>query len=300
MMPTFLIIGAAKGGTTSLHSYLGQHPDLFMSRRKELQFFPWEGRGPEFRGPGSDEILGRTVITSVEEYRSHFADAAPHQARGESTPVYLYFPRAAERIRHHIPDAKLIAVLRQPAERAYSHYLMLRREGWETLGFEQALAAEERRMRDGWSHTWHYLRRGFYAAQLAPYLELFSREQLKLYLYEDLMADPVGLAQDIFRFLGVDDTFAPDVSRRHNEFSLPRRRRLYNYLSQSHPSKELMKRLLPGVLLRRVGDGVRRLNRTQTRPPFPDELRRHLVDLYREDILKLQDILRRDLSHWLR
>lgn len=297
MMPTFLVIGAAKSGTTSLHSYLGQHPDVFMSRTKELQFFPWEGQRPEPRGPG-DAAWAASVITSVEEYRSHFADAAGYKARGESSPSYLYFPRAAERIRHYIPDAKLIAVLRHPADRAHSHYLMLRRWGWETLSFEEALAAEERRTREGWGHTWQYLRRGFYGAQLATYLELFRREQLKVYLYDDLLADPVGLAQDIFRFLGVDDAFAPDVSRRHNVAALPRHRGLNDYLTSPSPSRALIRRLLPDGLARRVGDRVRRLN--QTRPRLPGRLRRRLIDRYREDVVKLQEIMRRDLSHWLR
>src|SRR5688572_12221195 len=203
MFPNFLLIGAAKSGTTSLHSYLDQHPDVFMSRRKELQFFPWDNQPPEFRGPGDDIMITRQVITSVEEYRSHFAAAGGYKARGESSPSYLYIPRAAERIRHHIPDAKLIAVLRHPADRAYSNYIMLRREGWEMLPLDQALAAEERRIRDGWGYAWHYLRRGSYGAQLELYLELFRRDQLKIYLYEDLQADVAGLAQDIFRFLEV-------------------------------------------------------------------------------------------------
>jgi hypothetical protein len=298
MMPNFLLIGAAKSGTTSLHEYLGQHPDVFMSRPKELHFFPWENQPPDYRGP-HDDGAGSAIITSVEEYRAHFAAAAGYKARGESTPAYLYFPRAAERIRYYIPDARLIAVLRHPVERAYSHYLMLQRYGWETLTLKEALAAEEGRIRDCWGHTWHYLRRGFYAAQLAPYLELFRREQLKIYLHEDFLTDSVGLAQDVFRFLEVDDTFAPDVSRRHNELRLPRHRGLNDYLSRPRPSKRLIKRLIPSGLLRPVSDGIRRLNQTQAKPAVPAELRRQLIDLYRDDIIKLQDILQRDLSHWL-
>ena len=151
-MPTFLIIGADNSGTTALHRYLGQHPDIFISQPKELKFFPWENLKPDYRGPGDEADLS-SVITSVEEYRAYFAAGAGYTARGESSPQYIYFSRAAERIRHHIPDAKLIAVLRHPAERAYSHYLMLRRDGRETLTFGEALAAEGRRINDRWGHT---------------------------------------------------------------------------------------------------------------------------------------------------
>lgn len=295
-MPNFLIIGAAKSGTTALHHYLEQHPDIFMSMPKELRFFPWENRKPDYRGPGDDVGLS-SRITSVEEYRASFAAGAGYPARGESSPQYIYFPHAAERIRHHIPDVKLIAILRHPVDRAYSHYLMVRREGREILTFSEALAAEERRINDRWGHHWHYRRRGFYAAQLKPYFELFKREQLKVYLYEDFQSDQVGLTQDIFRFLNVDDTFAPDVTVRHNETKIPRFRALQAYLSQPRPTKTLIEPFVPPRLSRLMGERLRGLN--LTKPAFPEELRRQFIEVYREDIIKLQDMLRRDLSHWL-
>jgi hypothetical protein len=294
-MPNFLIIGAAKSGTTALHHYLGQHPDIFMSSPKELRFFPWENQKPDYRGPYDIDLS--SIITSVEEYRAYFAAGADYPVRGESSPQYIYFPRAAERIRHHIPDVKLIAILRHPVDRAYSHYLMVRREELETLTFGEALADEERRINDRWWYHWHYRRRGFYAAQLKPYFELFNREQLKVYLYEDFQSDQVGLTQDIFRFLNVDDTFVPDVSVRHNEAKIPRFRALQAYLSQPHPTKALIKPFVPTRLSRLIGERLRGLN--LTKPAFPEELRRQFIEVYREDIIKLQDMLRRDLSHWL-
>src|ERR1051325_8468023 len=98
-MPNFLIIGAAKSGTTALHNYLKQHPEIFMSSPKELRFFPFEDRMPSFCGPGDDEAMEH-VVRSIEDYRAHFAEGASYPARGESSPLYLYYPRSAERIRH--------------------------------------------------------------------------------------------------------------------------------------------------------------------------------------------------------
>jgi hypothetical protein len=296
-MPNFLVIGAAKGGTTALHRYLGQHPEIYMSPRKELRFFPFENQRPDYRGPG-DDLDVNTMTTSIEEYRACFAAAGGYAARGESSPLYLYLPRSAERIRHYIPEAKLLAILRHPVERAYSHYLMIRRDGLETLGFAEALAAEDQRVADRWGHRWHYRRRGFYAAQLKRYFDLFRREQLRVYLYEDYIADPVGLMQDIFRFLNVDDTFVPDMSVRHNESKLPRSRALQVFLTEPRRAKNLFKPLLPARWSRRIGDRLRRQN--LTRPPLSEELRRQLTEGYREDIVELQDMLRRDLSHWLK
>ncbi|MDT7688952.1 MAG: hypothetical protein QOE46_1711 [Acidobacteriota bacterium] len=295
-MPNFIVIGAAKGGTTALHRYLKQHPQIFMSTPKELRFFPFEHQRPNFCGPGDAEDAA-TMIMDIEDYRAHFAAGADYPARGESSPLYLYYPHTAARIRHHIPEAKLIAILRQPADRAYSQYLMKKRDGIERLSFAEAFAAEGQRIADGWSHHWHYRQRGFYAAQLKPYFDLFTREQLRVYLYEDYVADPVGLMQDIFRFLNVDDGFVPDMSVRHNESKIPRSHALQVFLTEPRLTKNVFKPLLPARLSRRVGDRFRRLN--LTKPPLPKELRRRLTEVYREDINELQEMLGRDLSHWL-
>jgi hypothetical protein len=296
-LPNFLVIGAGKSGTTALHRYLKQHPEIYMSSLKELRFFPFEDRPPDFRGPGDKEDMEAAVKT-IDNYRAHFTGGAHCSARGESSPLYLYYPRSAERIRHYIPDAKLIAILRHPAERAYSQYLMKRRDGREHLNFGDALAAEEQRASDGWSHHRQYRRRGFYAAQLRPYFDLFKREQLRIYLYEDYVADPVGLMQDIFRFLSVEDSFVPDMSVRHNESKIPRLRALQTFLTEPRPAKSLLKSFVPKHWSRRVGDQLRRHN--ITKPPLPETLRRQLIEVYRDDINELQGMLGRDLSHWLK
>jgi hypothetical protein len=296
-LPNFLVIGAGKSGTTALHRYLKQHPEIYMSSPTQLRFFPFEDQRPNFIGPRDKEDMETTVKT-IEDYRAHFTEGARFPARGESSPPYLYYPRAAERIRHYIPDAKLIAILRHPADRAYSQYLMKRRDGLEPLNFGDALAAEEQRISDGWSHHWHFRRRGFYAAQLRPYFDLFKREQFRIYLYEDYVADPVGLMQDIFRFLSVDDSFVPDMSVRHNESKLPRVRALQTFLTEPRPAKNLLKSFVPERWSRRVGDRLRRHN--ITKPPLPEALRRQLIEVYRDDIDELQGMLGRDLSHWLK
>jgi hypothetical protein len=295
-MPNFIGIGAAKGGTTALHRYLKQHPQIFMSPRKELRFFPFENQPPVYRGPG-DEADAASMTINLEDYRAQFEGSDEYPARGEISPLYMYLPQSAERIHHYIPDAKLIAILRQPAERAFSQYLMSKRDGLETLGFEEALAAEDQRVKDLWGHRWHHLRRGFYAAQLKPYFSLFRREQLKVYLYEDYVSNPVGLMQDIFRFLGVDDTFVPDMSVRHNESKLPRSRGLQVFLTEPRAAKNLLKTFIPARWSRRLGDHFRRQN--LTRPTLSAETRRRLTEVYRADILELQEMLGRDLSHWL-
>ncbi len=295
-MPNFIGIGAAKGGTTALYRYLKQHPQVYMSSQKELRFFPFDKCPPDFRGPG-DEADGKTIVTDIEQYRSFFADGAAYPARGEISPLYLYYPRAAERIHHYLPDAKMIAILRQPAERAYSQFLMMKREGLETLDFDEVLSAEEHRIANHWGTRWHYRRRGFYSLQLKPYLGLFKRAQIRIYLYDDYIANPLGLIQDIFRFVQVDDTFVPDMSTRHNESKIPRNNALNLYLTHPRVTKNILKHLIPSNIYLPAKERINKFN--QTKEAAPEDVLRALTEEYHEDIIKLQDIIQRDLSHWL-
>ncbi len=294
-MPNFLVIGAAKAGTTALHFYLAQHPQIYMSETKEIRFFPFENQSINFCGPDANPAL---FVTKIEDYRAFFEAGADYPARGESSTIYLYFARSAERIRHHLPDVKLIVILRHPADRAYSHYLMLKRDGFEHLSFREALEAEDQRVSDNWAPNWHFRRRGYYAAQLKPYLNIFEREQLRIYLYEDFTSDTIGVLQDIFRFLDVTDTFVADTSTRHNESRIPRSPALHAFLAERRSTKNLFKPLVPFQLRKRIKGHINRRN--LVKPPLNEDLRRRLIELYREDINRLQDMLQRDLSHWLR
>ena len=296
-MPNFIVIGAGKSGTTALHHYLKQHPEIFMSQQKELRFFPFEEQPANFCGPG-DMADMESAIKKIDDYRACFAPGANYPARGEASPIYLYYQGTAQRIQHHIPDTKLIAILRHPVDRAYSHFLMKKRDASELLSFSDALAAEEQRISDGWGHTWHYCCRGFYGAQLKPYFDLFKREQLRIYLYEDYLSNPASFMQDIFRFLNVDDRFLPNMSRRHNESKLPRSPAFQVFLAERRRSKDLLKPLVPVAWSRRMGDHLRQRN--LRKPRLSGRLRRQLIEIYRQDILQLQGMLKRDLTHWLK
>ncbi len=151
-MPNFLIIGAAKAGTTALYSYLKQHPQIYMSPEKEPHFFAFEGEQPNFGGTaGKQEWLNRTVITDIETYRKQFQKVSREIAIGEASALYLYIPKAVERINHYIPDVKLITILRNPIERAYSAFLFQIRDELEPItDFAQALEEEKIRINKNW------------------------------------------------------------------------------------------------------------------------------------------------------
>ncbi|QIN85266.1 sulfotransferase [Rubrobacter tropicus] len=295
-LPNFLVVGAAKSGTTALYHYLKQHPQVYMGPTKETNFFAFEGQNIHFKGPG-DEKISETAITDLEAYKEQFAGVCGEGAIGEASPWYLYSARSAENIHRHIPDAKLIIVLRNPAERAFSSYLHVARDGREHLTFKEGLLAEEERIEQGWEFIWHYQRTGFYAAQVGRFFDVFPREQVRVYLYDDLLANPMGFLKDIYVFLGVDPDFVVDTSLRPNATGIPKNRLLGKLLLQPNPLRSAMKALVPGEV--RYGLS-QRLNQRLLEKPRPDrETYAELLQSYKKDIRALQDLIGRDLSVWI-
>jgi hypothetical protein len=292
-LPNFLILGSAKCGTTALHHYLRQHPQVYMPSHKESNFFMFEGEGFRFNGPLDFEF----EVTTLEAYEKRFHPEPEEVAIGEASPWYLYSPRAAENIHHRIPEAKLIAVLRNPADRAFSSYLHVVREGRENLSFEEGLLAEEERIARGWEFIWHYRRAGFYTAQIERYLGLFPRERMRIYLYDDLLEDPARLMKDIYEFLGVDAEYAVDTSTRYNATGVPKNRLLGKLLLHQHPLKPVARRLLPEPLRCRLSELVN--NRLLEKPSPDAEVYAGLKRGYKAEVLALQGLIGRDLSAWL-
>jgi hypothetical protein len=215
VLPTFIVIGANKGGTTSLWQYLDQHPDVYMSRNKEPMYF---SNAPAREGR-PDQALRSEVVRTWEEYLQLFGPGQGSRAVGEASTSYLCNPSVPARIHADLPDVQLLAVLRNPFDRAFSAFQMYRRLGMETLSFPEAVESELDRF-DGGTATgpeWRtYLHLGFYGRALTRYLEFFPRRQLGIHLYEDFEAAPLELMADLYRFIGVDPAFRPNIDTRHN------------------------------------------------------------------------------------
>lgn len=292
-LPSFLIIGAARSGTTTLHESLARHPQVFMSRVKEPNYFALAGEELP-RGPGS-AWLRATSVTTIEAYRALFEDAGGALAVGESSPRYLIHAEAAVRIHALIPEVKLVAILRHPVERAFASWVGLRRDGFDPAPtFEAALLDQDRRSREGWPFA-SIVDYGFYRRHLEPYLRLFRREQLRVYLFDDLLADPAGLSRDLLAFVGADPGVRLEFARRGQTGRL--RHPLLGWLwRHSDRPRRLLRPLLP-LPLRDLAYAW--VVRGQTRPVLAPQTRARLLALYRDDTLRLQDLLRRDLGAWL-
>ena len=295
-MPNFLIIGAAKSGTTALYQYLKQHPQIYMSPVQDPEFFSFEGEQLNFCGPGV--TINTSSITNIEAYRRLFQGVSKEIAIGERSALCLYIPKAAERIKHYIPHAKLIAILRNPVDRAYSSFMHLIRDNREPItDFYQAIEAEEDRIRNNWGFLWRYQDLGFYFIQLKRYFDLFDQDQIRIYIYDDFCTRPVEVIQDIFRFLEIDANFIPDTSVKPNVSGVPQNKVLHAFLRQSNPLKTLLKTLLTAKLRKKIANNLMNLN--LSKPQLSPEIRNQLVEVFREDIVQLQDLINRDLSAWL-
>jgi hypothetical protein len=269
-LPNFLIIGAMRSGTTSLTRYLRSNPQVFMAQPKELHFFDFEyDQGEDW-------------------YRRHFEDAGDVHAVGEATPNYLYLEEAMPRLAALVPDARLVAILRNPVDRAYSHYWHNRSVGREELSFEEALTSEPERIRSDDPHPrayWSYVDRGRYVHQLRRVRDLYPRDSLRVLLFDDLLSEPEETYRSTCRFIGADpDHRPPELGEPVNGFVTFRSRTLRSITQR-----------MPRSARRAVG----RLNaRSESYPPMSAATREGLVDGFRADNAALARWLGRDLSEW--
>lgn len=284
-LPNFLVIGANKGGTTSLYHYLSGHPEVFMSPVKEPTFLLWAERPFPDGQTTAQRFFRRNMAATLGEYEALFRDAGGAKAIGEASTAYLAEPsRSIPNISKYLGDVRFAAVLRNPVERAFSSYAM-----HVALGFERRPFAET--VSEGASSP--HLKPGFYARSLAQYFEAFGRDSFRIFLLEDLAGKPEEVMADMFRFLDVDDGYRPDLSRRYNE----------NRYRQVLLPKALLRTMPAGLyrlLLRRPGGGgggilARAFFR---RAVLDDRSRGKLANLYREETENLERLLGRDLSGW--
>ena len=292
--PNFFIVGAAKAGTTSLWMYLKQHPEIYMPptlETKEPSFFC--------------HLYG---YKDFDAYLSLFANAKGKKAIGEASHAYMTSPESAAWIHKVYPQAKIIIVLRNPIERAYSLYNWMIREGYEWIyPFEKALIAEEERYISEnfkhhniqYYHNYLYFYSGLYKEQIKRYLEVFKKEQINIILFDDLKNDPITITQQIYRFIGVDNTFIPKIEV-YNKSQIP----------LSVPMQYFIRSKLPRYLYKFRIPAVRRIQRTA----FSTNLllgsyisrslqaatRHNLQNRYKANIQETACLIERDLGIWLR
>jgi len=293
VLPDFLICGAPKAGTTALHWYLSEHPDVVMSAPKEAWFFCYDPRGA-----GRDKYSN-----GLQWYSETFFDGdGSEQVVGESTPLYMSYPLSPKRIKINLPEAKLLFVLRDPVDRAYSQYLRHVNRGVVSPRTSFGNWMRSTKKWDMREEGVPEIKRGLYHEQLLRYEEHFEAEQMKVILYERFRDEQEQVLREVCKFIGVDPSFEPDTSTRHNVTRYPKSRTLYRLAYALWESIE--ERLGATVLekTRWLRSAVRnqlfQSGTDQEKPPMKPQDRAYLQDLYREPNARLEEYLGRDLSHW--
>ena len=295
-LPNFLIIGASRSGTTSLYQYLKQHPDVYMSPNKEPNYYFLEGVADSFRGKGTRGWL-TTCVTTREEYLALFDGVTTEKAIGEASVGYLSREAAPAAIHRDIPDAKLFAVLRNPVERAYASFMGTRLSGRESATtFREALDLEARRLAENWSFG-GYRKDGLYYQQLKRYYSHFDREQLHIFLFEDFQSNPTSIVQAILATLEVDTNIVLDTLTRHNQTGTIRNPLAHFIWTRSLPIRAELRNYLPPALRDWAFPFFTRSG--VVKHTMQDNIRIELQEFFRPDIEKLQDLIEKDLSHWL-
>lgn len=290
--PNFFIIGATKAGTTALYSYLKKHPDIYLSDVKEPQYFC------------NDELYNRGLEFYLDTF---FRGSKKYKARGEATPHYLYYEKSARRIAETFPgdNVGLIVILRDPVQRAYSLYWNMVNEGVEDLAFEDAIAAERRRMHDrgmdpAGSIQYQYIDSGMYARQIKMYQGYFDRRQIYIMFLQDMVGEPDRAISGVCEFIGVQGFSNSEAKKILNEAGRPRSRVLHNLIRNPYGLKRIAGKMLSERMKYRLANAVLRMNwRPYKYPTMNGETERRLREVFKEDVLELQEITGRDLTSWL-
>ncbi|MBE7186719.1 MAG: sulfotransferase [Jatrophihabitans endophyticus] len=302
-LPNFLVAGAPKAGSTAVHAALVRHPELFLSVPKEPKYFMTGGVPPrrrDHRGPG-DAHSAREWIWDRRRYEALFDAAPPGTLRGESTPFYLWDVDAHRRIAAAIPDVRIIAVIRDPVDRAYSNWTHLRSNGLEPeADFRTACRLEPERVANGWAPFWRYLDLGRYGEQLTSLYEHVPAEQVHVIRYRELIDDPARALDAVCEFLGVS-TGVLDTIPGSNLSAWAGAGAVNTGLRAAVRSGAWFGSFAPPERWRRVERQLLKgLHRGQgLRPDLPVEVRRDLTREFADDIAVLEGLLGRSFQDWL-
>ncbi len=293
-LPDFLIAGSAKSGTTSLFHYLNQHPNIYIPEVKECRFFSQLPKN--FKGLGA-EFFPNSGITNEKEYFKLFKGHEDKVCGDISNDYLYYYERSIENIKKYLgTDVKIIIILRNPVDRAYSNYMHAFRDDWENLTFEDAIIEETYRVGDNWGWPYHYVRIGFYYKQVKAYIDNFAN--IKIFLYDELKEIQIFM-DNILSFLELETLILRKSNDKYNVSGYPKNRFIHKLVNNNdNKLKQLIrpfaKKILPEDFLRKLK------NKNLERKPLNKKTRLYLEEIYSRDIKKLSILIKKDLSHWIK
>ena len=284
----FFIVGAPKAGTTSLYHYLNEHSEIEMSSQKEPDFF-------------SDQSLqkkklyyDKNRIDTLEKYNSLF-EREDVILRGDSSVSYLFYEDVPHKIITYNPDAKIIIMLRNPIDRAFSHYLMDYSLGLISESFETIIQKQSKHKNANLFYQ-QYIQVSEYSKQIKRYLEVFSKENIHFIDYEDFKNDTSDVVSSVFLFLGVNDDFQPYLKKKYNTYTAPKNRfirHVYSFVA--------FRKMVANILSKNLTKTIRNLLfRSDKKPQLPELTRNFLKKHFESDVRELSELLNKDFTKWIR
>ena len=288
MKVDFFIVGAPKAGTTSLYHYLSEHPQVEMSSQKEPDYF-------------SDKAIhqqgmyyGKNRVNTLDKYESLFVQKEG-VVYGEGSVSYLFYDNVAEDIKKYNPNAKIIIMLRNPIERAFSHYLMDYRLGLVSDSFENIITKKSKHKN---AHLFYqqYIEVSKYANQIQRYLDFFEKENILFIDYEDFKNNVAKTVDQVYDFLNISTEFAADINTKYNTFTMPKNkgiRFIYSFVFL----RKILTFFLPIYLVKNIRAF---LFKADKKPELLKETRSQLSIIFNNDIKKLEEVLGKNYSKWIK
>ena len=294
--PNFLVVGAAKSGTTSLFNYLTQHSDIYIPEVKECRFFSQLPKN--YKGLGA-EFFPNSGITDERVYFNLFSEHEDKVCGDISNDYLYYYEKSIKNIKKYLGnEIKIVIVLRNPIDREYSNYMHHIRDGWENISFEQALDDENRRIEENWGWSYHYVKTGMYYYQVKAYLDNFRHA--KIYLFEELKSKDI-LLKNLYAFLEVRFNKELKDNKEYNVSGYPRNKLIHNLLNKDNAIKKIIKPVVNSILpkgsIQKVVSNIQ--NKNLKKVSMKNDTRERLKNVFEDDIKKLSNLIEMDLSHWL-
>lgn len=290
-IPSFLIVGAGRSGTTALAEGLRTHPRVFVTHPKEPHYFALHDTVPAFRGPGDDSTVNRLSVTRKDDYMALYPPQSSFEALGDASVSTLYYhERAIPEIVSTNPDARIVILLRDPVERAHSAFDYMSTRGFEPLrGLMDAVGDEDRRVADNWHHLWHYTRMSRYAVSVAEFQRAFGRERVGIWFYDDLVTNYLQTVTQVLRFIGAAPATGEGVGVPVvNASGTPRSAKLQSAIhvvTRIEPLRKTVRHLTSY----RFRESVR--STLLKRHALSVEVRRELQPLFSDDLTALRELV---------
>lgn len=281
----FFCVGAQKAGTSTLHDIIKQHPDVSLPKRKETHFFRDDDKYDK----------GQNFFFKLFEQKPWV------KVYGEIDPEYLYFENCAQRIKETFQNVKIIIILRNPVERAYSHYLMTKSRGLEELSFDEAIYAERNRLNSHFDHiNYSYISRGMYMKQIERFELIFGPENVTVFFFDDLIADAKTVVTKFVEFAGLEP-YAFDYAVKSNVASEAKNEKIRDFVYKPNKLKKLIGKLIPSKQLKNdiMTTIVSKNKKEAKKSPLSLELKKEMYNRFFEsEIEDLEAKLDINLEHW--